>query len=1160
MPSQAKRQAISPPPEGHHRTRKARMIPSSSTSLENGNLIDVDEDGEDSGVTKKGKHKTQQRPEDEDEDEEPSTVKKGKGKKKRKKIEEHKVEAKTGKGKEEDADPEVEYGFTDTSQDKNALRREARRRAAIEFPQLAVLQRQASGHAQSGMVAGVWADSFTAIAQREQAMQSAIAGHFSSLAIVQNVVDAYCSVQNLTCIPTTAAVWGTIPTRTLDLLAAIAACPTNWDVLPFLASGALVLSNRGDAPPGLKSLNYIRHFSVLGPMAVAALLRYLAANTIVQLILVGEKPEKIHQSFRAAMLEYGLEEAVDSFFNNTTVKEIVCVLARAPRLSTHATCFLYNRITHTMACTNRGWDDVERESNVRVVNLLDANPEVKWETYHFRDLNTPISGPLDMRTSETISLLERIVQVTCGAASLNSDHGGLLPVHLPSPEHRSVLDLARAFLPDVDPTPLGQDRDLILETTIRSRIDDEYRFLAPFTDSPINPAILEMYKQYAADVIRSNNGKIVKMEIAKDVPAEVYHGQCGAYWQATPDIPTAGDLSLDCLAVHVGATLNFWRLLLRHILYLLHVLFLSRLLGVYQPLIIVTQSNPVAAMMRSGDLVTVWDLLKPEQREQFEAGVTPVGMECAFPDAKYRTFRRGDFTAEIGTVKLIPTGRDPGQMALHIPHPHYGCIKYDSSLACPRWDVDLLVEGVVYVVTQMTAARLHDLTVAVDWTDPVQTRAWLEVVKGKAEEVLREAGVSQALEQAKNKARCAELVLNFLRQTRREGILATPRGRQRREQLDAILERARELKSFDLPPDPDHLSSFLHPILGDSFQEWFLSLKDGTDVVYASNALGQTEESHLAAQENQQAIGKWRRAHHVDVYVDQVVVLRKRLVKAVRETTGAGKVLIKDILSALRRGTCSVCGISVIGGHNAVAHKCPIDRVVRDLTGKNFRDMERVQYIHEILNNDEMLAALGHKADVLSEMALVVISAQTILDSQHHTLQSAMPHDYLSLLPFLTSDADIHVKEDVQSNIYGLLTLAVDTVLATKSQCPPDFLPLEFDSRDAWSVSQSEMLLQWFKSRSKPLYLVLCCGPPGTTLPLQFFPSTNITALLNGTLRMRGYNCKLCSSKTCRGRRFLKVNTLLDLPPHHARHIWMVHRRGSERVKALSSRKAVSRR
>ncbi|KAJ7770814.1 hypothetical protein DFH07DRAFT_1057898 [Mycena maculata] len=1065
MPSQAKRQAISPPPEGHHRARKARTIPSSSTSLENGNLMDVDEDGEDSGVTKKGKHKTQQRPEDEDEDEEPSTVKKGKDKKKRKKVEEHKVEAKTGKGKEEDADPEVEYGFTDTSQDKNALRREARRRAAIEFPQLAVLQRQASGRAQSGMVAGVWADSFTAIAQREQATQSAIAGHLSSLAIVQSVVDAYCSVQNLTFIPATAAVWGTILTRTLDLLAAIAACPTNWDVLPFLASGALVLSNRGDAPPGLKSLNYIRHFSVPGPMAAAALHRYLAAypadaaNTIVQLLLVGEKPEKIHQSFRAAMLEYGLEEAVDSFFDNTTVKEIACVLACAPRLSAHATCFLYNGITHTTACTNRGWDDVERESNVRVVNLLDANPEVKWETYHFRDLDTPISGPLDVRTSETISLLERIVRATCGAASLNSDHGGLLPVHLPSPEHRSVLDLARAFLPDVDPTPLGQDRDLILETTIRSRIDDEYRFLAPFTDSPINPAILEMYKQYAADVIRSNNGK---MEIAKDVPAE-------------PDIPTAGDLSLDCLAVHVGATLNFWRLLLRHILYLLHVLFLSRLLGVYQPLIIVMQSNPVAAMMRSGDLVTVWDLLKPEQREQFKAGVTPVGMECAFPDAKYRTFRRGDFTAEIGTVKLIPTGRNPAQMALHIPHPHYGRIKYDFSLARPRWDVDLLVEGVVYVVTQTTAARLRDLTVAVDWTDPVQTRAWLEVVKGKAEEVLREAGVSQALEQAKNKARHAELVLNFLRalkaskerhdkwiasdgqgQTRREGILAAPRGRQRREQLDAILERAWELESFDLPPDPDHLGSFLHPILGDSFQEWFLSLKDGTDVVYASNALGRTEESHLAAQENQQAIGKWRRAHHVDVYVDQVVVLRKRLVKAVRDTMGAGKVLIKDILSALRRGTCSVCGISVIGGHNAVAHKCPVDRVVRDLTGKNFCDMEHVQYIHEILNNDEMLAALGHKADVLSEMALIAISAQTIFDSQHHALQSAMPHDYLSLLPFLTSDADIYVKEDAQSNTYDLLTLAVDTVLATKSQCPPDFLPLEFDSRDAWLLNRIE--------------------------------------------------------------------------------------------------------
>ncbi|KAJ7758138.1 hypothetical protein DFH07DRAFT_772604 [Mycena maculata] len=700
---------------------------------------------------------------------------------------------------------------------------------------------------------------------------------------------------------------------------------------------------------------------------------------------------------------YGLEEAVDSFFDDITVKEITCVLACMPRPSAHATCFLYNGITHTTACTNWGWDDVERESDVWVVNLLDANPEVKWETYHFRDLDTPISGPLDVRTSETISLLEQIVQATCGAASLNSDHGRVLAVHLPFPEHHSVLDLARAFLPDIDPTLLGQDRDLILETTICSRIDNE---------------------------------------IAKDVPVEVYHGWCGTYWQATvgrgphehrhilrllqPDIPTTGD----CLTVYVSATLDFWQLLLCHILYLLHVLFLSRLLGVYQPLIIVTQSNPVAAMMCSDDLVTAWYLLEPKQHEQFEAGITPI-----------------------------------------------------------------------------TAARLWDVTVAVDWTDPVQMRAWLEVVKGKAEEG----------------------------QTRREGILAALRGCQRQEQLDAILERARELESFDIPPDPDHLGSFLHPIFSDSFQEWFLSLKDGTDVVYASNTLGRTEESHLAAQENQQVIGKWHRAHHIDVYVDQVVVLCKRLVKAVRETTGAGKVLIKDILSALRWGNCSICGISVIGSHNVVAHKYPVDRMVRHLTGKNFRNMECIQYVHEILNNDKMLAGLGPKPDILSEMALVKISVQTILDSQHDALQSTMPHDYLSLLPFLTSDADIYVKEDTQNDVYDLLTLAVDTVLATKSQCPPEFLPLEFDSHDAWSMSQSEMLLQWFKS-------------------------PNVTALLNGTLHVQGYNCKLCSSKTCGDRRFLKVNTLLDLPPHHARHIWMVHCRGSKRVKALLSRKLVSRR
>ncbi|KAJ7511864.1 hypothetical protein B0H11DRAFT_1953393 [Mycena galericulata] len=513
------------------------------------------------------------------------------------------------------------------------------------------------------------------------------------------------------------------------------------------------------------------------------------------------------------------------------------------------------------------------------------------------------------------------------------------------------------------------------------------------------------------------------------------------------------------------------------------------------------------------------------------------------------------------------------RLSLHVPHGHYGRLKYDPALARLRWNVDFLVEVVADVLVQIVAARLNDTAITIDWTDPLDTRAWLVAAKSDAEAILVASGVSQSLEQAKNAARRSELVLNFLRAMTackrrhdrwvalggqglanpRRGFLAAPKD-QRQQQLDDILEQAREADSFDLPVDPNHLGSWRHPILSESFATWFIGLKDGTDVVQASNALGRTEESHKAAMKNQQALGDWNRTHKIDrsKIVDTAAIDRKNLVEVAMATAKLGTYVYEDMSKSWRMGVCGDCGMFLIGGHNAAYHRC-VSGERRTLTGGNFSDLERVLYPHDLLTNPAMLAALGDAG----------FPVRYIFDIQGPTLQNLLqPQDWAALSPVLSSDASVYVSELAADNDDLLLTHAVDVILTTKSTCPTNFLPVNFASRQAWNEGQANMLNKWFVSRTHDLYLVACDGPLGKAEARFFFPSDEVTKNMDGAERTRR-KCPLCNnSYACKRRRFHKVETILDLPPHYARQVWFAFRREVQRPgkKAKSTKREKTRR
>ncbi|KAJ7293210.1 hypothetical protein C8J57DRAFT_1551331 [Mycena rebaudengoi] len=392
------------------------------------------------------------------------------------------------------------------------------------------------------------------------------------------------------------------------------------------------------------------------------------------------------------------------------------------------------------------------------------------------------------------------------------------------------------------------------------------------------------------------------------------------------------------------------------------------------------------------------------------------------------------------------------------------------------WDVDYLVSIVAGVLVQTVAAKLKE-GLLVDWADAVTVRQWLTDVKDVAEKRLEDVGFVRGLASSGRvheewKASSPDSSTYH----RREGMRAAEHGEPRERQLAQILERAKELDSFNLPPDPGHLAPFSHPILDESFLHWFRSLAPGTDIVYAANALGRSQEKSDSARANQLALGVWRSTHEVPVYVDTIAIQKKNLREALDNTAHQKAIIIEEISISWRKGLCYTCGESVIGHHNGAYHSCNGDERV-EITGNNFSSLERILHPHDILHDADFVDVLGSIDDVLVELDMQSVPVQRIVES---AFRQKGPQGLVEACGSrrLPRDPD------------HLLTIAFDIVLSESSTCLAQFLPINFDDRLAWSRDQSQLLTKWFRGETK-LYMAVCYGLDPSTPNQHFFLSDN---------------------------------------------------------------------
>ncbi|KAJ7695340.1 hypothetical protein B0H14DRAFT_2650587 [Mycena olivaceomarginata] len=365
--------------------------------------------------------------------------------------------------------------------------------------------------------------------------------------------------------------------------------------------------------------------------------------------------------------------------------------------------------------------------------------------------------------------------------------------------------------------------------------------------------------------------------------------------------------------------------------------------------------------------------------------------------------------------------RDPSQLGLHVPVVTTGCLKYDCHLARLHWEVNFWVGLVVQTLTHCLSARL-DLGDTPDWSNGEALKAWLLNVKAQAEGFLHAAGVTTALEVTKSRARRAELAVTFLHIVMRssQGDCEIKYKRQAGEkmaagtevcttQLDSILTYAQLPDSLDLPPDPNHLAPYNHPILSETFPGWFMGLKDGIEVMRAANVLSRSEAAAKAVQLwTENFVNSNRRTEES---IHQTAL--NRMIDAMRKLINPTSYKVKEILYCACLVHCSHCDWSGLGLNNRLPHDCSVQGKVM-ITGKIFADVKRVLYVHNILHNCTLLI-LGDLAPVLADLKLVPVLVDNILWSHQVELKSAL------------CDQDVNVILSAPQCILNVASLGTDS-------------------------------------------------------------------------------------------------------------------------------------
>ncbi|KAJ7468392.1 hypothetical protein B0H11DRAFT_1920957 [Mycena galericulata] len=980
---------------------------------------------------------------------------------------------------------------------QNQAKRE--QRAQPDYRAQQVAKRAASDEASNSDIAEAWIEEtsqWLCLMRRLHQLLAAPASPSSAKTTLRAIHDVVASYEHLE--PLVPEVWDLLSERTAVFLLQSAKGLTKSELEKAVKDGILDLSDADDLRPFSGQLFYI---CVAVPQESATLatplLSYIITHpadtpwTIVQLLRLDLDLSLICAAITSTLSPHGHAEAVNMFFDWLRASDHYLDFLQRPRLP-YQDNLVYAGESHNCRPGIRHLDDVEAQLPTRLGNCLQALEESHtWQCYQIVDLDLPNSSGL--RTDRIASDMEALLVSLHRVQSLNSSPGGYIRRYKPE---EAVVAL-QAALVSPHPTLYGQDPFALTDKVI-AMLQDEMGWLQRAGLPCISASAYDSAVRNFVHVLRTKSGFVPYIRIMKDIPQEDFQGQNHAAWQAesgrgiqtfclvqcnlNPRIPLTGDLSTIIIAECLGSSIDFWRFILKHPYYWLHLVWLSRLLGIVRPVLLSSWSNAVFTMLTSGALRSVWGWLTLPIRTSLRSGITPEDILYHLPPATphwYPLSTDGSYLQSVGNLFIVPYNEDAAALALLIPNFHSGVCKYEPALA-------YLAEKIIHLVgmiEHVALALVEDLTVQgviPNRSDPNLAWEYFESLRQAIEVKLATTDVRTQLENTKQQYSCLARTSRKLRTLKTDysntvaapdtvaapyiipGITeSTPRGAPRVAQYHIIMELARSLMKGGMNPDPYHLIpfQFREDIFGSACMEWFMSREENIRYSAAARAYGGSLKAHENSLAGQQRFAADTAAHSRGGFAATEVLRAKR---KEREDSREKLRKIAEVISEPLRvrkgqkpngnhstvddnpyGLCPHCGAWILGIDQNCYHKCEPNSSPVKLTEDNIPSLIRLLYVHDIYNNEELASYLPS----LTDLRLRRLPTQEIMDRSGNmdVLLTTFPGADVSRVESWPS---IYVRaDDVDEDIE--FTLAVDSILPMLSTCPSDFVPINSKQRGA---------------------------------------------------------------------------------------------------------------
>jgi hypothetical protein len=641
---------------------------------------------------------------------------------------------------------------------------------------------------------------------------------------------------------------------------------------------------------------------------------------------------------------------------------------------------------------------------------------------------------------------------------------------------------------------------------------DETEFLRRRGYLPAPTHIITNTMATAAAAIRSHSPTWTPfLRWMKAIPAEELALRIGSMWSADAGraliehrnilsqmypFQTLPDGSVDGSGVPLwlGPSLDFWRWLLEHILFWLHLLWMGRLLFFTRPLIISGWGTTMFYIIQRNLLSHVWNYIPDNARTLLLSGQTPDNILDLLPTASHEKWYPeadgGEFLDAVGTLLIVSCGLDDRVLSLYVPQLHPGAAKYTPKEAPLMEKISYCTELINAVaVEEVEVHRLRGVVpchenVEASWTymqalrNAIEDRIVSSGLRAKLDDLKTELGQIQATDRHFRTLLKSTQFVPRGPQGRPVIFKLAARADQRRQQFEHLIAISVVNARGGLDPDPFSLvpRPWKDSIGCDDHLAWFLSLKEGTSISHSARNFANSLESYERVLDNQKAIGVWRRTKAVQDRIGTTKDLQA-LSSAMQDLQDPRGKAVRPLNRSFRCATCRTCGRIVVGHNDKSVHTCNDQE--HTLTAKNFPDLDRLLYPHDILSRPDLLNLFALADEPFMD---IINRLQSQFGLSEHSASSifAQPSTR-SFLRDTLHPADVAAVERLAAAMSGdtiyvsvtepalqmAPTIAVDWVLRQKHNLPTVLEAQMASSRRAWEDRNTTDLFEWLAKDSK---------------------------------------------------------------------------------------------